>query len=139
MSTIGNGLGSSEDCCFNAAPQTRRGEAIDAIAPRATGQIAFSANPTNDSTVMLNGTAVTFAASPSAGQVRIGIRLAATLQNLLTALEAFTDANIMLMEYFANASNLYVEALSGGPAGNALTIAASTSPASGGTTPGAAS
>jgi hypothetical protein len=73
----------------------------------------FGANPMNDSTVTLNGTAVTFAASPSAGQVQIGSTVAATLQNLLAALEAFTDANIMLMEYFANASNLYVEALAG--------------------------
>jgi hypothetical protein len=118
---------------FYAAAQSRRDEAIDAIAPRATGKIAFGANPMNDSTVTLNGTAVTFAASPSAGQVQIGSTLAATLQNLLAALEAFTDANITLMEYFANASNLYVEALAGGAAGNALTIAASTSPASGGT------
>ena len=122
---------------FNAAAQSRRDEAIDAIAPRATGKIAFGANPMNDSTVTLNGTAVTFSASPSAGQVQIGSTLAATLQNLIAALEAFADANIMLMEYFANASNLYVEALSGGPAGNALTIAASMSPASGGTTSGA--
>jgi len=90
-----------------------------------------------DSTVTLNGTAVTSAASPSAGQVRICSTLAATQQKLLAALEAFTDANIMLMEYFANASNLYVEALAGGAAGNALTIAASTSPVSGGTTSGA--
>jgi hypothetical protein len=74
----------------------------------------------NDSTVTLNGTAVMFAASPSAGQVQIGSTLAATLQNLHAALEAFTDANIMLMEYFANASNLYVEALAGSAAGNAL-------------------
>ena len=144
MSTVGNGLGASQDCLnyiasFNAAAQSHRDEAIDAIAPRATGKIAFGANPMNDSTVTLNGTAVTFAASPSAGQVQIGSTLAATLQNLLAALEAFTDANIMLMEYFANASNLYVEANAGGAAGKALTIAASTSPASGGTTSGAAS
>src|ERR1700730_9597750 len=95
----------------NAAAQSRRDEAIDAIAPRATGKIAFGANPMNDSTVTLNGTAVTFSASPSAGQVQIGSTLAATLQNLIAALEAFADANIMLMEYFANASNLYDEAL----------------------------
>lgn len=141
MSTVGNGLGASQDCLtytasFNAAAQSRRDEAIDAIAPRATEKIAFGASPMNDSTVTLNGTAVTFAASPSAGQVQMGSTLAATLQNLIAALEAFADANIMLMEYFANASNLYVEALAGGAAGNAFTIAASTSPASGGTTSG---
>ncbi|MGB8899618.1 MAG: hypothetical protein WCC90_10535 [Methylocella sp.] len=123
MSTAGNGLGASQDCLsytasFNAAAQSRRDEAIDAIAPRATEKIAFGANPMNDSTVTLNGTAVTFAASPSAGQVQMGSTLAATLQNLIAALEAFVDANIMLMEYFANASNLYVEALAGGAAGN---------------------
>ena len=54
------------------------------------------------------------------GQVQIGSTLAATLQNLLAALEDFTDANIKLMEHFANASNLYVEALAGSAAGNAL-------------------
>ena len=87
-------LGSSQDCLnytasFNAAAQSRREETIDAIAPRATGKIAFGANPMNDSTVTLNGTPVTFAASPSAGQVQMGSTLAATLQNLIAALEAF--------------------------------------------------
>jgi hypothetical protein len=144
MSTVGNGLAASQDCLnyiasFSAAAQSHRDEAIDAIASPATGKIAFGANPMNDSTVTSNGTAVTFAASPSAGQVQIGSTLAATLQNLLAALEAFTDANIKLMEYFANASSLYVEAIAEGAAGNALTIAASTSSASGGTTSGAAS
>jgi hypothetical protein len=115
----------------------RRGNSCDCAA--CDWKIAFGANPMNDSTVTLNGTAVMFAASPSAGQVQIGSTLAATLQNLLAALEAFTDANIMLMEYFANASNLYVEAIAEGAAGNALTIAASTSSAAGGTTSGAAS
>ena len=57
---------------------------------------------------------------PKRRAVQIGSTLAATLQNLIAALEAFVDANIMLMEYFANASNLYVEALAGGAAGNAL-------------------
>ena len=79
MSTVGNGLGASQDCLnyiarFNAAAQSRRDEAIDAIAPRTTGKIAFGANP-NDSTVTLNGTAVTFAASPSAGRCKSAARL----------------------------------------------------------------
>jgi hypothetical protein len=144
MSTAGNGRAASQDCLnyiagFNVAAQSHRDEAIDAIASRATGIIAFGANPMNDLTVNLGGTPVTFAASPSAGQVQIGSTRAATLQNLVAALEAFTDANIKLMEYFANATNLYVEAIAEGAAGNALTIAASTSPASGGTTSGAAS
>jgi hypothetical protein len=44
MSTVGNGLGASQDCLdyiasFNAAAQSRRDEAIHAIAPpRATGK-----------------------------------------------------------------------------------------------------
>jgi hypothetical protein len=43
MSTVGNGLGASQDCLnyiasFDAAAQFRRDEAIHAIAPRATGK-----------------------------------------------------------------------------------------------------
>jgi hypothetical protein len=56
--SIGNERGASRDCLnyvasFNAAAQSRRDEAIHAIAPRATGKIAFAANPMNDSTVTL--------------------------------------------------------------------------------------
>jgi hypothetical protein len=142
MSTVGNGLAASQDYLksqFSTRPRNPTATAIDAIASPATGKIASGANPMNDSTVTSNGTVVTFAASPSARQVQIGSTLAATLQNLLAALEDFTDANIKLMEHFANASNLYVEAIAEGAAKSALTIAASKSPASGGTTSGAAS
>ena len=94
MSTVGNGRAASQDC-LNYIASSHRDEAIDAIASHATGKIALGAKPMNDSTVTLNGTPVTFAASSSAGQVQIGSMLATTLQNLLAALEAFTDANII--------------------------------------------
>jgi hypothetical protein len=59
MSTVGNGLAASQDCLnyiasFNAAAQSHRDEAIDAIASPATGKIAFGANTMNVSNFKRN-------------------------------------------------------------------------------------
>lgn len=133
MSTSsGSNAGSLTDT-FAADAESRLEESTDAIAPRATGNILFSANPVDQSTITLQGTVITFATAPSAGQVQIAGTLALTLVNLLAILRASVDANINLMDYSIDATHLYVMADAGGVTGNAYTLAASTSPASHGT------
>lgn len=105
-------------------------------APHAVGSIVFSANPANNSTITLNGTAVTFvSASPTSGQVLIGATLADTLAALLVVLNASTDTQLVKFTYSLNSTpdTLQLVAATAGSGGNALTLVASSSPASHGT------
>src|ERR1700730_2865303 len=95
----GSNSGSLDDTAFFLDAEVRHDSIMDSIAPRATGNIAFSANPADQATITLQGTVITFATAPSAGQVLIGGTLAATLANLLAVLEASVDANILLLEF----------------------------------------
>lgn len=134
MSTSsGSNSGSLDDTAFALEAEVRHDGIMDAIAPRATGNITFSANPADQATITLQGTVITFATTPSAGQVLIGGTLASTLVNLLAVLEASVDVNINLLEFFIDATHLFVTAAAGGVVGNAYTLVASTSPASHGT------
>jgi hypothetical protein len=128
----GSNSGSLGDPFFPVS-QSRHDESMDAIAPRATGNILFSANPADTSTITLEGTVVEFVATPAAGKVSIAGTLALTLVNLLAFLNASADANLVLLEYSIDATHLYVTAAAGGVVGNAYTLVASTSPASHGT------
>ena len=109
-------------------------------APTAVGNITFAANPLNNETITLNGTAVTFkAAGPlGANQVLIGATLAATLDALQTFLAASEDAQIVKFVTYINSADtkLLLKAATAGAAGNALTIAASVAVASGATLAG---
>jgi hypothetical protein len=93
--------------------------------PRALGSLTFSAQPAASSSVTLNGTAVTFVtSSPTGSQVLIGSTLAVTLANLLTFLNASSDAQVNKFDFYVAGSVLYVQASAPGPAGASLTIAA---------------
>lgn len=95
-----------------------------------SGNVSATVN-SGDSIVF--GTAVTFVASGATGnQVNIGTNLAATLSNLLTLLQASTDANLTKGTYSLSGSVLTVTAnqftSSGayaGTGGNSLTLAKS--------------
>jgi hypothetical protein len=66
----------------------------------ATGSAAFTTNPAPADTLTLNGTVVTFVASGAAGlQVNIGPNLPATLQNLITMLQASADTQLVKFQY----------------------------------------
>lgn len=103
-------------------------------APTATDKVTFTAIPTAGSNLPLNGSALTFVASaPTGNQALIGGTLAATLANAAQAINSSTDAQIGKFTAFATATTLYLWADLPGAAGNALTVTASTAPASNGT------
>lgn len=104
----------------------------------ATGSIAFSAQPAVNSTVTINGTAFAFVASGATGnQVNIGANLAATMTALATALNASGVSGVAAATYTGAAAALTIVHDTLGHAGNAFTLAASTTPASNGTVSGA--
>lgn len=105
----------------------------------ATGNFTFSANPADTSTITLNGTAVSFKTSPSGPlDVQIGGTLGETLENLIALLALSTDTQVNKMSYsiqedpadLVAETIVLVQAVTGGTGGNALTIVASSSPAS---------
>jgi hypothetical protein len=113
----------------------------DDAAPQATGAIIFTAQPSVNSTVTINGTAFTFVASGATGnQVNIGANLTATITSLATVLNASVNANVSQATYEAGATavnntsgdenELWIVHKTVGSAGESFTLAASTSPAS---------
>lgn len=108
--------------------------------PHASGNITFAANPANNDTVTIGGTAVTFkAAGPVVGnQVLIGASLSATLVALTNFLNNSQDVNISKADYTSTPTKLYVVYATPGAGGNAFTIAASVAVPSGATLAGGA-
>jgi hypothetical protein len=99
---------------------------IQSSAASATGSAAFSANPTANDTLTLNGTVVTFVAAGATGlQVNIGNNLPATLQNLITMLQASADTQLVKFSYAIANFTLNLTAVTAGTAGNSLTVAKS--------------
>lgn len=97
-----------------------------ASAPTATGSISFAGQPSNNDTITLNGTAVTFVSgTPTSGQVQIGASLSVTLTSLLTLLNASTDAELVKFVYIKSGTVLYLQAAASGTGGNSLTVAKS--------------
>jgi len=93
---------------------------------QASGTATFSGNPTANDTLTLNGTAITFVASGATGnQVNIGTTLAATLANLLAFAAASADAQLVKFSYGVSGSVFNIYAAAAGTAGNALTLAKS--------------
>lgn len=94
--------------------------------PTATGSAAFSTQPTANDTLTIGGTAVTFVSgAPSGNQVQIGGTLALTLSALYSFLSASTDTNLVKFTYYLVGTTLYFAAVATGTAGNALTLAKS--------------
>jgi hypothetical protein len=92
----------------------------------ATGDIVFSSQPANSSTITINGSAFTFVTgSPTGAQIQIGVDLATTIANAVTALNASSDANVTPATYSAvGGTALHVAYDTTGLAGNAFTLAA---------------
>lgn len=87
----------------------------------ATGGIGFTINPGDGKVITLNGTAVTFATSPTTGQVQIGGSLSATLANLLVILRASSDTQLVKFTYALSGNTLLLTAKTAGTGGNSLT------------------
>lgn len=79
-------------------------------------------------TLTVNGTAITFVAvAPSGSQVLVAPTVAGTAANLLTFLSASVDSNIDKMTYTLALTLITVTAVVSGTAGNAYTLAKSSS------------
>lgn len=103
------------------------------LAP-ALGNIVFAAQPTANDTITLNGTAWTFVASGASGtQTNLKASLALTLVQLVSDLRASADAQVVKFVFSANATTLFLAAVTPGTGGNALTVAASVATPSAGT------
>ena len=99
---------------------------IQSGAAFAVGSAAFTTNPSVNDTLTINGSIVTFVASgASALQVNIGNNLALTLQNLITMLQASADSQLVKFAYALQGFVLNLVAVTSGTAGNALTLAKS--------------
>ncbi len=95
----------------------------------ASGDIYFSAQPAADSTITLNGVVWTFKTSGASGaQTDIGANLNATLDALVTALNASSEGGLTVATYSnapTTATTLRISFDTAGAAGNAYTLAAS--------------
>ena len=114
------------------------GQPVTTASVAATGSFTFSAQPVGSSTITVAGTVFTFVASGAVGnQINIGANLAATMTALAVVLNASGVPAVAAATYTAtaNAINIVFDAL--GHAGNAFTLAASTTPPSNATPSGA--
>lgn len=90
---------------------------------KATGDLAFTVNPTNGQTIILDGVTWTFVTSGAAGnQTNLGVSLAATLTQLQLDLTASGNANIALANYAASPTQLDIAYKIVGVIGNSYTI-----------------
>ncbi len=114
------------------APTTTQGVA-------AKGTITFSALPSNNATLTVNGVEITLVTgTPTAGQVKIAATIAETVANLVAFLNASTAAELTPATYSASLSGTVVNVVHDtiGTGGNSFTLARSTSPASNATLSG---
>lgn len=97
----------------------------------ASGNIVWSAQPANSSTVTVNGTIITFTTgTPTGNQVKIGATLAETIANLAVFLNRSADANLTPASYRAEPDGVTLSIVhdTQGTGGNAFTLAKGTSP-----------
>lgn len=96
----------------------------------ATGSLAFSLNPTNGQTIILDGITWTFfSAGGSGNQTQIGSTLAATLTQLQLDLTASPNPNIGLANYSVTSTQLNVAYKIVGTIGNSYTLGGGTTDA----------
>lgn len=94
---------------------------------KASGRITFSDQPTNDTTITLNGEALTFKASGASGegQVNKGADLEATLVAAAAKLNAATTTTAWTVAtYYATATTLEIVHDTAGTGGNDYTVVA---------------
>lgn len=95
---------------------------------RASGHLAFAAQPTADSTITLNGVTWTFVGGTAGGnQTQLGASLDATLAALAADLNASAEAQVATCTYTANTAldRLEISVDAAGSGGNAFTLSAS--------------
>lgn len=114
-------------------PQTTQGVA-------ATGKYTFALQPSANATITVGGQVFTFkAATPGANEILIGATVADTVRNTVWALNRSAVAGVAVASYSTDldAAAVTITYDTVGTGGNAMTIVASTSPASNITASGA--
>lgn len=96
----------------------KKSVAVPDLSANAFGSITFPANPTNNATITLGGTVVTFGTT-----ITIGVNLAATLATLVAFLNASADTNIKKCTYTISGSVLTIRSKT--PGTPTFTLAAS--------------
>lgn len=105
----------------------------------AKGNILFGVNPSDGDTITLNGVTWTFKTVVSApAETAIFPTLAQTLTQLVSDLNASTDASLIVATYSATLTQLNIVYDTPGTGGNAYTLAASVATPSAGTLAGGA-
>jgi hypothetical protein len=95
-----------------------------AAAPTAWGSVSFSLKPSNNDSLIINGTTVTFVTgTPGALEIQIGATLLETLQNAVAMLGQSADANLNDCIYSYDATHLYIVSAVTGTAGNNISLA----------------
>lgn len=92
----------------------------------AFGTIKFTAQPSNNDTVTIGGTAITFVTgTPGNNQVQIGAAVGNTVAALLALLQASSDANLSKATYTVDITGLIITVTFKvtGSTGNAFTLA----------------
>lgn len=103
------------------------GDSDTPAAQTASGTIVFSGQPAGNSTITLNGVTWTFVTGTATGnQTQIAGSLAATLTQLATDLNASVVAGLTGATYTVDTTTLTIMHDATGAAGNAYTLAAST-------------
>jgi hypothetical protein len=108
-------------------------------AVKATGSIAFAANPSAGDTITLNGTVWTFVSGiPSGDETQIQATVTQTVDQLAADLNASADAEVSKCTYSrpTGTQTLAIELDMAGPTGNGFTIAALVATVSGPTLTG---
>lgn len=91
---------------------------------KASGTITFSANPSNNDTITLNGVTWTFTTGATgAAKTVIQGTLAATLAQLVSDVTASVNASLTVATYLASSTIFTITYGTGGTAGNAYTLA----------------
>ena len=100
---------------------------VDDTPKKASGTIVFSAQPADNSKIVLNGTDWAFSAdAPAAGTngSQIGADVAKTVENLVAALTKSKDAQISKCDYAAEENTLRITSKTAGKDGNSFKVVA---------------
>lgn len=126
--TGGNAYTLAASRATRSGPTLTGGSGSGSAGVHATGNLAFSVNPTNSQTIILDGVTWTFVTSGATGnQTNLGVSQAATLAQLQTDLTASSNANISLANYSATTTQLNISFKVVGAIGNTYTLAAGSS------------
>lgn len=122
ISGLVTGTSSGNVVTLKAATAGTYGNDIALSTGSAIGTFTFSGLPTNNETFTVNGTTFTFKTTSSAStEITIGSTAAATATNMAAVLNTTANKALTTVNAIANGSVVYLQAQTGGTAGNSIT------------------